>query len=203
MTAACFFSAGGPWVAASARHSLRPLAYREGLLQPNSGASCRENASACRHPTDSTDLTMTLDQQLPVNRGRVSIPPASRCSASRSQWGRAGVLFQSAPRPRRAGGAHRPGGDQAPASTRLDDGKHHGARSHAAPVCQRPGIGDPAPAGLLSAERAACESKTVQSQFAAVGRGVIAGIRFGADLYRMPADADGRDRTPVIPRCRA
>jgi hypothetical protein len=31
VTAACFFSAGGPWVAASTRHSLRPLLWRDEL----------------------------------------------------------------------------------------------------------------------------------------------------------------------------
>jgi hypothetical protein len=37
VTAACFFSAGGPWVAASARHSLRPLIARV-IVSQSSGA---------------------------------------------------------------------------------------------------------------------------------------------------------------------
>jgi hypothetical protein len=41
-----FFTARGPWVAASTRHSLRPLSFRRATFLQSSGATRRENADA-------------------------------------------------------------------------------------------------------------------------------------------------------------
>jgi len=47
VTAACLLFAGGPWVAASTRHSLRPLFFRGCRSIKNSGAMRRENDDSC------------------------------------------------------------------------------------------------------------------------------------------------------------
>ena len=47
VTAACFFSAGGPWAAVSTRPSLHPLASTEGGRQQDLGSSSAGNAELC------------------------------------------------------------------------------------------------------------------------------------------------------------
>jgi hypothetical protein len=45
-----FLFAGGPWVAASTRHSLRPLIF------PGGGASCKNSGMMCRENVGSRAL---------------------------------------------------------------------------------------------------------------------------------------------------
>ena len=93
------------------------------------------------------------DGRVSVRSGLGRIHRAAR--HRRVERRRAGLLLQSAARPRRSRGSHRRGGRQAPASAGADDRQHHRARTHPAAVRFRPRIGNPEAAGHRGDRRVA------------------------------------------------